>query len=84
MRDGLVTREALPSDRRVKQIRLTAKGKQRVGQVLEVHSRQIEKILAGLTPEDQSEMQRLLGLLGEHLETLARNDIGGGKNTAEK
>src|SRR5437016_8677366 len=49
VRDGLVTREALPADRRVKQIRLTPKGKQRVGQVLEVHSRQIEKILAGLT-----------------------------------
>ena len=84
VRDGLVTREALPADRRVKQIRLTPKGKQRVGQVLEVHSRQIEKILAGLTLEDQSELQRLLGLLGQHLELLADNAQGAGKNVVNK
>src|SRR5258708_5010376 len=59
VRDGLVTREALAADRRVKQISLTVKGRERVGEILEVHGKQIEKILAGLTAEDQRQMQRL-------------------------
>ena len=75
VRDGLVTRQALPQDRRVKEIRLTARGRQRVDDVLAVHGGQIAKVLAGLTSEDQAELQRLLGLLGRHLESLI--ELGG-------
>src|SRR5258708_4288380 len=45
VRDGLVTREALPEDMRVKQVSLTPKGRQRVQQVLRVHDAKIQSLL---------------------------------------
>jgi DNA-binding MarR family transcriptional regulator len=74
VRDGLVSRSALPDDLRVKLISLTEKGRQRVRQVLQVHDQQIEKILGGLSPPEQNELQRLLTRLREHLETLLEQE----------
>ena len=74
VRNGLVRRDALPEDLRVKQISLTDQGRQRVRQVLEVHDRQIEKMLGGLAAVEQAELQRLLTRLREHLETLLENE----------
>lgn len=73
-RDGLVKRESLPADRRVKLVSLTPRGRQRVLQVLSVHGAQIEKILAGLTPDEQADLHRLLERLRRHLESLAEPD----------
>jgi DNA-binding MarR family transcriptional regulator len=71
VRDGLVKRESLPSDLRVKQISLTPKGRQRVRDVLDVHGGQIAKVLSGLSPAEQVELGRLLDRLLEHLGTMA-------------
>lgn len=69
VRDGLVSRVALPEDLRVKLIRLTEAGRQRVRDVLKVHGHQIESLLAGLSVLEQTELQRLLTQMRTHLET---------------
>ncbi len=69
VRDGLVSRVALPEDLRVKLISLTEAGQQRVHDVLKVHDRQIESMLAGLSVLEQTELQRLLTQMRMHLET---------------
>lgn len=69
VRDGLVSRVALPEDLRVKLIRLTKAGQQRVRDVLKVHDHQIESLLAGLSVIEQTELQRLLTQMRMHLET---------------
>jgi DNA-binding MarR family transcriptional regulator len=85
VRDGLVSRTALPQDLRVKQISLTDQGRQRVLKVLEVHDHQIAKVLSGLTDGEQKEMQRLLIRLRQHLETLVDDPaIGADAAIAEK
>jgi DNA-binding MarR family transcriptional regulator len=70
-RDGLVSREPAADDRRVKLVSLTAKGRNLVTQVLEVHEPQIQRILAGLSRQEQGELSRLLARLHLHLERLA-------------
>jgi DNA-binding MarR family transcriptional regulator len=79
-RNGLVKREPAAEDRRVKLVSLTAKGRQLVTQVLEVHGPQIERILAGLSREELSELSRLLARLHGHLERLADSADGGRGN----
>jgi DNA-binding MarR family transcriptional regulator len=81
VRDGLVSRTALPEDLRVKQISLTEQGRKRVLKVLEVHDRQIAKVLSGLSEDEQKQMQRLLVRLREHLETMM-DDRNGDVQTA--
>jgi DNA-binding MarR family transcriptional regulator len=76
VRDGLVKREALPSDLRVKQIQLTHKGRELVERILVGHEAQIANILAGLGADEQIEFRRLLVRLGQHLETLAGHSEG--------
>ena len=75
VRDGLVKRESLPSDLRVKQISLTAKGRQRVHDVLNVHGGQVAKVLSGLTLPEQVELGRLLDRLREHLGEMAEGSV---------
>ena len=84
VRDGLVTRAALPADRRVKQIELTEKGRQRIAAILAVHGGQVQKILSGLSPSDQGEFNRLLVRLGEHLESLAKSQPSVDNDANEK
>jgi DNA-binding MarR family transcriptional regulator len=71
VREDYVTRRALPTDMRVKQIRLTPKGRELVQRVAGGLQHQIERTLAGLSADEQVELQRLLVVLGRHLETLA-------------
>jgi DNA-binding MarR family transcriptional regulator len=80
VRDGLVKRESLPSDLRVKQVSLTAKGRERVRQVLDVHGAQVGKVLSGLSPEEQVELGRLLDRLREHLGMMAEASEGTAKS----
>ncbi len=70
-RDGLVKRESLSSDLRVKQIQLTPKGRDLVNRILVGHEAQIANVLAGLGRDEQNELQRLLVRLGQHLQGLA-------------
>ncbi len=76
VRDGLVKREPLPSDLRVKQIQLTPKGRIAVLRVLEGHDAKIASILGGLSSAEQAEFQRLLLRLGHHLESLIQTGEG--------
>jgi DNA-binding MarR family transcriptional regulator len=69
-RAELVVRDESPTDLRAKHVRLTPKGRHLVERVLTVHGAQMDSVLAGLSPPEQTELHRLLKLLGQHLETL--------------
>jgi DNA-binding MarR family transcriptional regulator len=69
---GLVARTAVPGDLRAKRVALTAEGRAVVERVLTVHGRQIAKVMAGLSTDEQHELNRLLTRLGENLQLSAR------------
>ena len=69
-RGGLVTRVVASDDQRAKCVRLTAKGRRLVDDVLSVHGQQIDRLLAGLTVPDCDELHRLVDRLSGHLEGL--------------
>ena len=71
VRMGLVERRASDSDQRVKNVSLTAAGRQLVLRVLQHHPRQIADVLGGLGEDEQSELRRLLEKLEPHLAQLA-------------
>lgn len=71
-RDGLVSRERVPTDRRVMSVTLTAKGQQLIGRVLPEHVANIRNIFR-LMPADAvatlTTLTRTLGLAAtQHLE----------------
>jgi DNA-binding MarR family transcriptional regulator len=72
VREGLVSREPLPADMRVKQIRLKPKARELLLQILSEHENQIGRLLGGLTPAEQMELHRLLVAVGDHLQELAK------------
>jgi DNA-binding MarR family transcriptional regulator len=69
-RVGLVHRDSVSTDLRVKQVRLTSQGRSVVERVLEVHPSQIERVLSGLSSKEQGELGRLLYKLRLHLARL--------------
>lgn len=73
VKEGWVSREPLPSDMRVKQIRLKPKARDLLRKILSEHEAQIGRLLGGLSPAEQAELHRLLDLMAEHLQTLAGN-----------
>jgi len=74
VRDGLVSREAKATDMRVRQIRLTNKGRQIVEHVLQGHAGQIRRVMGGLTEAQQMQMHQLLLTLEGHLLDLLKSD----------
>jgi DNA-binding MarR family transcriptional regulator len=72
-RSGLLVRRAAPDDLRAKQVALTERGRQLVGRVLAGHPARIAQVMGGLDAQQQEELDRLLGRLVEHLQTLADN-----------
>ncbi|MET8815911.1 MarR family transcriptional regulator [Streptomyces sp. NPDC004549] len=60
---GLVTREAVPGDRRSLHIDLTEEGRALVDATVEGHVRNQREILSGLSPQDADEFNRLLRAL---------------------
>ena len=74
VRDGLVSREAKATDMRVRQIRLTNKGRQIDEQVLQGHAGQIRRVMGGLTEAQQMQMHQLLLTLEGHLLDLLKSD----------
>jgi DNA-binding MarR family transcriptional regulator len=66
-RAGLVVREDEPADLRVKKVVLTGKGREITVRVLREHRSQIASVLGGLSSEEQTELQRLLSKLSQHL-----------------
>jgi DNA-binding MarR family transcriptional regulator len=73
-RAGLVVRGAAPGDLRAKLLRLTVKGRQLVDRVLKVHAGQIDNVLTGLAPGEQTELHRLLVVWRKHLEGLLQRE----------
>jgi DNA-binding MarR family transcriptional regulator len=69
-RAGLVSRGDSPTDLRAKQVALTPRGRHLVERVLAVHGAQVEAVMSALTSAEQGELQRLLGRLEGHLESL--------------
>jgi DNA-binding MarR family transcriptional regulator len=65
--EGLVRRRPHPSDRRATVIELTGKGRRTVDAMYGEHREAVAELFGDLSTEDQRELLRLLGLLGEAL-----------------
>ena len=61
--EGLVTREALPTDRRAYLIRLTPAGREAFSSMARAHEAWIEQLFSGLAETDRRALFRLLGRL---------------------
>src|SRR5438477_628845 len=61
---GLVTREAHPSDRRARIVRLTAAGKEKAAKVFAVHKAAMDLAASGLSKTQRAMLIRLLKKLG--------------------
>ena len=73
-RSSLVRRVSSAKDLRVRQIQLTSGGRHLVERILAVHDDQVSKVLGGLSPEEQSQLRRLLATWGRHLEGLLEQE----------
>ena len=69
-RSGLVARTTATDDLRAKQVRLTAAGHALLARVLRHHPKQIQTIMAGLNPQEQADLHRLMERMAAHLETI--------------
>lgn len=67
--EGLVTREALPTDRRAYLIRLTPAGRAAFSSMARAHEGWIEQLFSGLAETDRRALFRLLGRLKTSLPT---------------
>jgi DNA-binding MarR family transcriptional regulator len=77
-RAGLVQRDGSPTDLRAKQVVLTPRGRDLVERVLQAHQAHIERVMSGLTSDEQDDLQRLLAQLGQHLEALLQPGLENG------
>ena len=68
----LVTRRRDPDDRRVFRVHLTEKGRRVIDAAYARHSRNLDATAAGLSPEERSELVRLLKKLGRRADNLDR------------
>ena len=75
VRERLVSRAASPTDRRVQRVRLTASGKRALGAMTPAHQRWIGALFAGLSPEERTQLDTLLG----KLKTTVRRTIDDGE-----
>ncbi len=75
-RAGFVVRDNSAADHRAKLVGLTPKGRQLLERILAVHEKQIAAVLGGLNWKEQAEFHRLLGRLGQHLESLLAHGYG--------
>jgi len=65
---GLVERVPVPEDRRTVRVRLTERGRRRIGQLLPAHARHVEEVLQETPSADLAELRSRLGALLGHLE----------------
>lgn len=59
-RKGLIERNGNPADRREKHVCVSARGKQLLQRIWQVHQQQMDLVMKGLTPAERKEMARLL------------------------
>ncbi len=70
-RQGYVKRSASKTDLRVRYLSLTPQGQELLTRVLEGHGERTRVLFAGLQPQEQQTMLRLLQRLEAHLRTLS-------------
>lgn len=70
-RHGWVRRAADPADKRVALVELTASGRERMTQVLQIHFRNLATALSGLGSDEQRQLADLLRKLGKHAAAIA-------------
>src|SRR5260370_10719944 len=75
-RAGLVARSGSPTDLRSKRVALTDKGRRLIERVLEIHGKQIDSVLGGLSADEVIEFHRLLTRFRQHLEGLLAGGNG--------
>lgn len=78
-KEGLVTREAAPDDRRSFLLRLTAEGRQAFERIAAEHEAWVIEMFEDLVPTDRKILYDLLGSL--RLSTAARQALGGAAST---
>lgn len=71
-RQGLIVRMAAADDLRAKRVSLSPQGRRLLKRVLEGLSRKVPTVLGGLSPDEQTQLEGLLGKLVRHLEPIAR------------
>ena len=67
-KDGLVERLADPSDRRTKQLRLTAEGEKVLEEIFAIADEMRGRLLGGLPEDKLDEVNDFLGLLNDRLD----------------
>jgi DNA-binding MarR family transcriptional regulator len=65
--EGLVVRAAHPRDRRAYSVRLTPAGRRQFRRMAATHEKWIVELFAAWTPDEQGQVQALLGNLKQHL-----------------
>jgi MarR family transcriptional regulator, 2-MHQ and catechol-resistance regulon repressor len=68
---GLVSREESDSDRRVRTVSLTAKGRRVFVPVFRQHAALIKRAFQDVSPEEQRQMEKVLKKIGRRAEELA-------------
>lgn len=76
VQEGLVSRSAVPNDRRTQMVRLTRKGKRAFDAMTPAHEAWVGEMMAGMS---RSEMSALLDLLGNLKRSLKRSQENGKK-----
>jgi DNA-binding MarR family transcriptional regulator len=71
-RMGLVAREASSTDSRARQVSLTASGMELVERILEGHKAKISDVLSGLSPQEQLQLDKLLGRVCTHIDKIVQ------------
>ena len=72
----LVSRQAVPDDRRARHVRLTESGRQLLQQSLLSHGQRTQSLMSGLTPAEQKSLGVVLEKLCAHLEAMASAEVG--------
>jgi MarR family 2-MHQ and catechol resistance regulon transcriptional repressor len=67
---GLVSRVECPEDRRVRTVALTPRGKSVIAPVFRAHVATMEKVFAGLSPDDLRQLEQHLKRIGRQAEAL--------------
>ncbi|MDC8771088.1 MarR family winged helix-turn-helix transcriptional regulator [Roseateles albus] len=81
--EGLVVREARPSDRRSFTVKLTLAGKQQFKRMASTHEQWVIELLAGWSAEEKSQVHGLLAGLKSHLTNLAAVDAAAPKEKSQ-
>jgi MarR family 2-MHQ and catechol resistance regulon transcriptional repressor len=66
VKKGLVSRKGRPGDRRVRQVKLTAKGRALIRRGFREHAAAMENAVGVLSKKERLSLQRLLKKLGKH------------------